>query len=71
MAKGMKTGSYRSVGTTYDGVRILAPKTKPTHFTASEIRTMIAKVRRESEAGKFAATREDLQRKKPLHPAKT
>ena len=40
---------YRSVGTTYDGVRILAPKTKPTHFTTREIRRTIEKVLRERQ----------------------
>jgi hypothetical protein len=38
-------GAYRVVGEARDGVKILAPKTKPTHFTAKEIRSTIAKVR--------------------------
>ncbi|MBV9287348.1 MAG: hypothetical protein JO288_05905 [Hyphomicrobiales bacterium] len=33
------------LGTTADGVRILKPKRKATHFTAKELQTAIASVR--------------------------
>ncbi|GLK67029.1 hypothetical protein GCM10008179_06670 [Hansschlegelia plantiphila] len=35
--------SYRTVGRTYDGVKVLAPKTKSKTFTAAEVRRAIAK----------------------------
>ncbi|MHC2108361.1 DUF2188 domain-containing protein [Methylobacterium sp. CM6246] len=38
-----KTGrQYKSIGQTYDGVRVLAPKTKSTNFTTAEIRAAVA-----------------------------
>lgn len=36
-----KTTSYRSVGKTYDGVRVIAPKTKSKTFTEAEVRRAI------------------------------
>lgn len=33
---------YRSIGETYDGVRVLEPKTKSTNFTTAEIRKAVA-----------------------------
>jgi len=42
-------GSYKIVGYASDGVKILAPKTKPTHFTRQEIRQTIDKVVRASK----------------------
>jgi hypothetical protein len=44
-SKGMSASSYRSVGTTYDGVKVIKPKTKPKHFTAAEMRAAIEQVR--------------------------
>lgn len=38
------TQRKRIVGRASDGVRILAPKTKPTHFTRKEIRQAIVDV---------------------------
>lgn len=35
--------SYKSVGRTYDGVKVLAPKTKSKTFTAAEVRRAIQK----------------------------
>ncbi len=35
--------SYKSVGQTYDGVKVLAPKTKSKTFTAAEVRRAIRK----------------------------
>ena len=35
--------SYKSVGRTYDGVKVLAPKTKSKTFTAAEVRRAIKK----------------------------
>jgi hypothetical protein len=34
---------YRTVGKTYDGVKVLAPKTKSKTFTAAEVRRAIEK----------------------------
>jgi len=48
--------SYRVVGSTSDGVKILAPETKPTHFTSGEIRETIERVRREDVKKNVAAT---------------
>lgn len=38
-----KTSSYRTVGSTYDGVKVLAPKTKSKTFTAAQVRRAIEK----------------------------
>lgn len=37
------TPGYKTVGKTYDGVKVLAPKTKSKTFTAAEVRRAIAK----------------------------
>lgn len=47
------SGAYKSAGTLSDGVVILTPKTKPTHFTSREIKTTIEKVRRDASTGHF------------------
>ncbi|WP_182084412.1 DUF2188 domain-containing protein [Aureimonas sp. ME7] len=41
--KGKTAGSYRTVGQTYDGVRVVAPKTKSKTFTEAEVRRAIRK----------------------------
>jgi hypothetical protein len=51
--KKTKRGSYKVLGVMPDGVEILAPKTKATHFTPAQIRKTIAKVNREFEAKKL------------------
>lgn len=38
---------YRTVGKTYDGVKVLAPKTKSKTFTAAEVRRAIEKAMKE------------------------
>lgn len=38
-----KSTGYKTVGKTYDGVKVLAPKTKSKTFTAAEVRRAIAK----------------------------
>ena len=38
------TSAYRPLGTLADGVVVLQPKVKPTHFTNSEIRKTIKKI---------------------------
>lgn len=46
MAKSPRSKStlgYKTVGKTYDGVKVLAPKTKSKTFTAAEVRRAIAK----------------------------
>jgi len=47
------SGAYKSAGTLSDGVVILTPKSKPTHFTSREIKTTIEKVRRDASTGRF------------------
>jgi hypothetical protein len=42
------SGRYQVLGTTFDGVKILRPKGKPTHFTPRQIREAIESVRRSS-----------------------
>ena len=37
-ARAKRASSYRTVGKTYDGVKVLAPKTKSKTFTAAEVR---------------------------------
>ena len=45
--------SYKTVGKTYDGVKVLAPKTKSKTFTAAEVRRAIQKALKEvSEPGR-------------------
>ena len=51
-------GSYRSMGTTPDGVTILAPKLAPTHFKAGQIRSTIAKLGRNATTGQLELTKE-------------
>jgi hypothetical protein len=50
VTKSRRSGDYEVIGTTSDGVRILAPKTKATHFTARQIRRTIAELRKEDQA---------------------
>jgi hypothetical protein len=47
----IKQGGYKVLGTMEDGVKILMPHTKPTHFTMAEARSIMRSVRR---AGKPA-----------------
>jgi hypothetical protein len=53
-AKTSRSGTYKVAGRTRDGVSILAPKTKPTHFTAREMRSTISELRREGKIGRNA-----------------
>ncbi|WP_342111971.1 DUF2188 domain-containing protein [Methylobacterium sp. SI9] len=41
--KTSKSKSYRAIGETYDGVRVLAPKTKSKMFTEAQVRKAIAR----------------------------
>ena len=41
--------AYQVVAKTYDGVSILRPKTKPTHFTSKQIRETIIEVKNASD----------------------
>ena len=52
--------AYRSVGRTYDGIKVLAPKTKSKTFTAAEVRRAIKKALEEVSGSK---------QKKPTHRA--
>jgi hypothetical protein len=47
-------GDYRYAGQTRDGVWIIKPSHKPTHFSNSEISEAFGKVGRESVSGRFA-----------------
>jgi len=38
-----QTTEYQVIGRTYDGVEVLAPKTKSKNFTAAEVRCAIQK----------------------------
>lgn len=52
VVKAGSTAAYKSVGRTYDGVKVLAPKTKSKMFTAAEVRRAIQKALEEvSESG--------------------
>lgn len=42
---------YTVVGKLSDGVRILAPKSKPKHFTSKQIKATIQELRRTSKTG--------------------
>ena len=44
-------GGYKVLGTTKDGVKILKPKGRATHFTDKELREAIATVRSAQKAG--------------------
>lgn len=49
-AKKASLKGYKAVGTLSDGVTILAPKSKPKHFTSKEIKATIRDVRRKITA---------------------
>ena len=55
-AKPQKVGGYDVIGTTSDGVRILKPVTRPTHFTSSQMRETVEKVLAERRRQKDPAT---------------
>jgi hypothetical protein len=50
--KAKRPSDYSYVGTTGDGVKIIRPKLKATHFTSKEIRKAILDVKRASAAKK-------------------
>lgn len=66
-SRGMKAEDYESIGTTYDGVRILKPITKPKSFTTEEIRETIRKVlrEREIEQSRLGHDEHSVERRKP------
>jgi hypothetical protein len=53
LGSGIKSGkpAAKVLGVTKDGVRILKPKGKATHFTTSEIRSALSSVRAAKKAG--------------------
>ena len=51
LAASVLTNAPKVLGTTKDGVRILKPKGKATHFSAKEIRDAISTVRAAKRAG--------------------
>ena len=55
------SGPHKVAGYAHDGVKILAPKTKPTHFTSREIRETILEVlgRGADRSGPARQTRPD------------
>jgi hypothetical protein len=50
-AKRTRARPYQSLGTTSDGVVILAPKLAPTHFKPGDIRRIVDEMKRD-EAGR-------------------
>jgi hypothetical protein len=50
--KTASSGSYKVAATLPDGVKILKPKSQPTHFTAEQIRSTIQEVREASRKGR-------------------
>ncbi len=50
MADAKTARPYRIVGTTYDGVKVLAPKMRPKAFTVSEVRRAIWKALKEQRS---------------------
>jgi hypothetical protein len=52
-AKSLRSRSYKVAGRLSDGVSVLEPKTKPTHFTSRQIRGTISDVLRRAKAGGF------------------
>ena len=47
-SKGSSSSSYKTVGNTYDGVKVLAPKVSSKLFTAAEVRRAIKKALEEA-----------------------
>lgn len=41
---GKTAASYRTIGKTYDGVNVVAPKTKSKRFTEAEVRKIVSRV---------------------------
>lgn len=52
-ARSSRSGSYKVAGRLPDGVKVLEPKTKPTHFTSRELSKTIAAIR-DAKTGRFA-----------------
>ena len=52
-----RTGGYKVAGSLPDGVTVLEPKNKPTHFTSRQIRDTITKVLRDAGPGRFISRR--------------
>lgn len=46
-------GDYRYAGQTRDGVWVIRPSHKPTHFSNSEISAAFGKIGRDSASGRF------------------
>lgn len=42
-ARGKSAASYRTIGKTYDGVTVVAPKTKSKRFTEAEVRKIVSR----------------------------
>lgn len=71
--KGISSGSYRSIGKTYDGIPVIEPATKPTHFSREEIRSTIQEVLRPiyvepHAAGGYVVRREGSKRASAVMP---
>ena len=41
--RGKSAQSYRTIGKTYDGIRVVAPKTKSKRFSEAEVRRIVAR----------------------------
>lgn len=66
-SRGMAAKDYESVGTTYDGVRVLKPKAEPTSFTIAEIRAAVKSVLAQQGALREAPLPEAAGVKKKSH----
>jgi hypothetical protein len=53
-SKSISSKKHKVVGRLSDGVAILAPKSKPNHFTSKEIRSTIQELRRNSATNLFS-----------------
>jgi len=54
--RGKSAESYRTIGKTYDGVRVVAPKTKSKRFTEAEVRKIVARAIKSVELPTAAPT---------------
>ena len=48
-----RSSTYKSAGTLADGVTVLSPKSRPSHFTAREIKSTIQEIRRNTNSRQF------------------
>ena len=54
--RGKSAESYRTIGKTYDGIRVVAPKTKSKRFSEAEVRKIVARAIQSVEQAATAST---------------